>query len=650
MNETGLNVDKNIEDSFMNTKYNSKLTLQSETEYMLIFDIKSYAESDNETASIIIVSDNYKSLNIIRNIKRFTKKINIIIPISKIQRDINIRILSGEINTKSIFTSCKILNISDNIIEKIPFTQKHRFSDILNRFKYIFNDRSSLVRYNFFKDSIKTIKNESIFGNGAGAFNAFAPKYQDFYYWSQESHSYLLDIIIETGIFGLLTILFFIFILIANFIKKFKDKSKSNYSVIIHFIIIVTFISHSVMDFNMSIPIVFIYFLILLAIYINYNNINFTGMSDIKIKPYYLVIMIIFINMIITIPVLRSTYTYIKARTYADNGDYKETVEHIKAAKEFVPLNEDYKIEYANLILGNPSKQKEFDKTIGWLEENKVDNYSIIYELVKIYYRLNDVDNVLLNLELLYSQRPRNPGNWDNIIKVYKELLLKKYNKENNDIIYKHFKAVYQKIQNSNLKNISPQYLYKETEINIALIENIKSKNYVISPDEVLNTNYILFPDLDFDFNGIPDQIKEVDYIGLKQKYKNEYANLIRAEKKYFNKTFSFEYNFTDNGIKTEDTDNNIHIKSDRDSFIVLKLDIKIEENKEYQMIIESVDKKLTEVSVYIPGYTNKIEKTIIDGNNRIFSFISNRSDTSFMFLYINDNIKFRALRILEKQ
>jgi hypothetical protein len=49
-------------------------------------------------------------------------------------------------------------------------------------------------------------------------------------------------------------------------------------------------------------------------------------------------------------------------------------------------------------------------------------------------------------------------------------------------------------------------------------------------------------------------------------------------------------------------------------------------------MIIESVDKKLTEVSVYIPGYTNKIEKTIIDGNNRIFSFISNRSDTSFMF------------------
>lgn len=124
-------------------------------------------------------------------------------------------------------------------------------------FKYT----SVFQRFDYWKDGIKIIKNNWIFGAGGNAWRMLYGQVQDYLYYAKETHCYLIELIISYGIIGILSYIIIIAITIKNGTNLLKDKMML--SIFIGFLMIIL---HSLIDFDMSFLIILSMFLIFVAI------------------------------------------------------------------------------------------------------------------------------------------------------------------------------------------------------------------------------------------------------------------------------------------------------------------------------------------------------------------------------------------------
>lgn len=126
---------------------------------------------------------------------------------------------------------------------------------IQNRIEHI-NLRQVSVeeRATFYQDAIKVVKDYPIFGAGGGAWAALYPKYESSPYISRQTHGFLLQYLVENGVLGLLLLLGILGAVFFMYLKSylFRKEAPVNPASLIFYIIAVTLLAHSMIDFDLS--------------------------------------------------------------------------------------------------------------------------------------------------------------------------------------------------------------------------------------------------------------------------------------------------------------------------------------------------------------------------------------------------------------
>jgi hypothetical protein len=205
---------------------------------------------------------------------------------------------------------------------KAGFLSKTGF---LSRFKDLLYFQ---LRSYFITDSIEIFKKEALLGKGGGTWYAFFSIYQDYFYWSADPHNFIIQIMLDTGLLGTLLILLLIFIITFMFIKNYKQKQGINrIKYFIYAIIPGAILGHSFMDFDLSIPAIFIIFIVVLVLFIKESNNKV--FKDKKINPYFILIPAIIFAIIIINNMLAAYFGSIRTPITETSGQHNGTSGHL---------------------------------------------------------------------------------------------------------------------------------------------------------------------------------------------------------------------------------------------------------------------------------------------------------------------------------
>lgn len=116
-----------------------------------------------------------------------------------------------------------------------------------------FQQHSVLERFTFYKDAVKVIKDYPIQGAGGGAWASIYEKYQNNPYSSRQAHSFAMQYLVEVGLLGFIVLFAGIGFIFYKYIRGyFKSGEAQRNSHFVYFIIVLSILIHSLMDFNMS--------------------------------------------------------------------------------------------------------------------------------------------------------------------------------------------------------------------------------------------------------------------------------------------------------------------------------------------------------------------------------------------------------------
>jgi O-antigen ligase len=87
-------------------------------------------------------------------------------------------------------------------------------------------DSSYVARIEFMRCAVEIVKDHPIIGTGAGGWEALYRQYQNYSYWTSETHNHFLQVWVEAGTIGLLTFLSMWIILLFYVFKVYKVKRK----------------------------------------------------------------------------------------------------------------------------------------------------------------------------------------------------------------------------------------------------------------------------------------------------------------------------------------------------------------------------------------------------------------------------------------
>jgi len=108
-------------------------------------------------------------------------------------------------------------------------------------------------RLTMYKDALAIWKDHPILGAGAGAWEALFERYQSYPYSSMQTHSYYMQLLVETGIVGFAAVVGFIAVVLVMFLRTFRKLQAEERSLtLFYFVTPVTILLHSLIDFGMS--------------------------------------------------------------------------------------------------------------------------------------------------------------------------------------------------------------------------------------------------------------------------------------------------------------------------------------------------------------------------------------------------------------
>lgn len=129
-----------------------------------------------------------------------------------------------------------------------------------------FGAETAKERFVFYKDALDIAKRSFLFGSGGGAWQDLYGMSQSYYYSSTQAHSFVMQVLVETGLLGLLAwlcilVIFYVKAIIL-FIKKQADRNILAAAVAGATVLIV----HSFIDFDLSITAMLIILMALLGV------------------------------------------------------------------------------------------------------------------------------------------------------------------------------------------------------------------------------------------------------------------------------------------------------------------------------------------------------------------------------------------------
>ncbi|MNI04047.1 O-Antigen ligase [compost metagenome] len=200
-----------------------------------------------------------------------------------------------------------------------------------------FAQHSVLERGTFYTDATKLFKEYPVLGAGGGAWGALYEKYQNNPYTSRQAHNFFLQYLVEVGIVGILIFVLFLgsifFLYIRNY---FKNKSETRDSHFLFFIIAISLLIHSAIDFDLS----YVYLGIILFLSLGALVSN-TGEEPMKWNLNKPVINKLYPALLL---VLSLVMFFVSVRLLSANSSFKEAIEVTKTSNDYntimKPLNE----------------------------------------------------------------------------------------------------------------------------------------------------------------------------------------------------------------------------------------------------------------------------------------------------------------------
>ncbi|WP_171056400.1 O-antigen ligase family protein [Paenibacillus sinopodophylli] len=124
---------------------------------------------------------------------------------------------------------------------------------IANRFENInLQQHSVLERLTFYKDGLRVAEDYPLLGGGGGAWQSMFEQYQNNPYWSRQSHSFFVQVLVESGWLGLIALIALLVFVYTLYIRKFIRHPELRGSHLIFFIFSLGLLMHSAIDFDMS--------------------------------------------------------------------------------------------------------------------------------------------------------------------------------------------------------------------------------------------------------------------------------------------------------------------------------------------------------------------------------------------------------------
>lgn len=291
--------------------------------------------------------------------------------------------LEGNVKYLKLYVKCEKGNITlDNVYLNdrkqnldyvlIPIELIYRFKDLFT------GSTSTSDRLTYYTDAMKIICRSVpnfVFGTGGEGFNNIYEQIKTKNYTSTEVHSSFLQIFVETGVIGFITIVIVIIYSIIN--------SKNDYIKFVYILLLI----HSCVDLNFSYMLIILVFGILLALLEEKKCIK---LNNKVIFLLFNLISLVFALMAFFLTTRALIAMYVNVPKYDDNIDLSLQIEVVKINEKRVMLD-PYEYIYRK------SLDKEYDLYLTLLykkinEESDATKVKILEDEIK-----NILNNVILN-------------------------------------------------------------------------------------------------------------------------------------------------------------------------------------------------------------------------------------------------------------
>lgn len=112
---------------------------------------------------------------------------------------------------------------------------------------------SVIERTTLYKDAIQLWKKKPLLGGGGGSWEARYEQFQTYPYLNAQTHSYPIQILVEIGIIGLLTLAAFILYIVMRYLRNyFRQEETEQEATLFYFLIAASILIHSLIDFEMN--------------------------------------------------------------------------------------------------------------------------------------------------------------------------------------------------------------------------------------------------------------------------------------------------------------------------------------------------------------------------------------------------------------
>lgn len=462
-------------------------------------------------------------------------------------------------NTSTTFLEASIMDVEKNkIVKNIVLKNKYNLEGITNRIQKLSADKSGVARIVFYKDGIKMFKDRWFLGAGGKAWEFLYFSYQSYPYSTTQAHNYPLQVAVETGVLGILALVFlFVILIISQYLysKKYSrevelEELRQGFIQTGVFSGLMAILFHSFIDFDLSLTAIMLFLWQLIGLFnievrrgmlldnVANKILNLIFISGKKtysnsrlffrkIKP--LIIFIITV-VIMVFPIKFNTalaYSAHANKAIEDNR-IDDAIVNIKMAEAVDNLDPKYKIKFADVLRDNSKQLRdkdveiykkkiyEADRMIKEAEKLGRNNADMLLKVGAYYIFRGNFEKGFDYMNRALKLRPFSPEMWQNMLQA--QIKVSNYYIENGKKdeaikIIDRALGIVEEVKEVNRRNLDPFILNDDSTI---MLERLKYIKDYWGTDKLGFANNVLFygiNDMDVNLDGVPDQwnrIKEV--------------------------------------------------------------------------------------------------------------------------------------------
>jgi len=219
-----------------------------------------------------------------------------------------------------------------------------------------FGAETAKERFVFYKDALDIAKRSPIFGLGGGAWQDLYGMSQSYYYNSSQAHSFIMQVLVETGILGLLAWIFTLVMFYIKAVKLLISKAADRKILAGTVAGATVLIAHSTIDFDLSISALCIILWAILAVIFAHSSEKEIVINKYASAAACMVLIIPFVTSAISVS------AYSKGEEYYQNEQYKlayEQFEKSSALKPFDAHSLSYKAASKSFYYDGGDERKE---------------------------------------------------------------------------------------------------------------------------------------------------------------------------------------------------------------------------------------------------------------------------------------------------